>query len=282
MQVVKKVAAVLVMILSALLLIVMLAGIAGAWWGQGQLRGLVTEVAATLDATLERSQNAVNQIDKLVVAAQGRVDVASTNVTKAGTKIEETNLALVALEKLLDQDLSPTVEQITQRASDTRDTLTLAESTIRLMSLVPGSSDNKLLNLANEVIQKIRALDQAIQDARASIQGAKSQATADVVGKLTTPLGKVSEALGGVSADLAATSQRIDERQSQLAALADRVRLVITLLAVGFTLGLLWMALAQLALFVHAYGIFTGRDPLARWHKGKAQAVNPEALAARA
>lgn len=278
MHVLKKAAAVLVMILSALLVLVMLAGIVGAWWGQGQLRGIVSDVATTLDRTLERSQSAVDQINKLVVASQGRVDEVSANVTNAGAKIEETNLALVAMEKLFEQDLTPTVERITERAADTRDTLALAERTIRLMQLLPGSSDNQLLILADQVLQKIRDLDQAVQDTRASIQDAKSQVTTEAVGRLTAPLGAVSAALGGVSSDLAATSQRIDERQAQLVAFRDRLLLAVTLAAVVLTLALLWMALAQLGLFVHAYGIFTGRDPLAKWHKGAASAGTPAPL----
>ncbi len=51
-------------------------------------------------------------INGVVSNTQARVDEASANIVNAGTKVEETNLALVAAERLLDQDLSPTVERV--------------------------------------------------------------------------------------------------------------------------------------------------------------------------
>lgn len=278
MKVVKKVASVLVMIFSALLVLVMLAGIVGSWWGAGQLKVIVSDVTTTLDRTLERSQAAVGQINTIVVASQGRVDEASAKITMAGSKVEETNLALVAAEKLLDQDLTPAIDRMNERVSDTRDTLAIAEQTIALMQMLPGSRDNKLLNLADEVIQKVRNLGQTLRDARISVSDAKSRVTGEAVSKLTAPLDKVSAALGEVNADLVGLDQRIDQRQEQLQVLSGQVLTAITLAAVALTLAFLWMALAQLGLFVHAYGIFTGRDPLARWHKGRAKEEPLEAL----
>lgn len=269
MKVLKKATAVVVMLLSALLMVVMLAGIYGAWWGQGQAHGAVTEAAAAIDGALKSSQTAVDRANTVVVTAQGRVDQASATITAAGTRVEDTNLALAAAERLLDQDLTPMVEQITQGASDVRDTLTLAESSIRLMRIVPGGRDNRLLNLADEAILKIRNVDQAVQDVRTSISDAKSRVTAEAVGRLTTPLGNVSGRIGQVSADLLNLNQRIDGRRADVIILRDQMLLGITVAAIVLTLAFLWLAFSQVGLFVHAYGVFTGRDPLARWHKAQ-------------
>lgn len=272
MNVVKKVVAVLVMVLSAVLLLVMLAGVAGTWWGQGQLKGGVTQLSNAADTALARAGTTVSQVDTAVQNTQGRVDGLVTNVTAAGTKVEETKLALVAAEKLLDTDLTPTVQGVQDRVSELRATVSLIEQSLSLMRWLPGGRDNQLLATADTAITKLKELDQAVQDFRASVQGAKSQATAAAVNALTSPLNRVSERLATVSSNLAALNQRIAAEQAQLAALTAQMLNLITIGAIVLTLAFVWMALAQLALFVHAYGIFTGRDPLARWHKRKANA----------
>jgi signal transduction histidine kinase len=274
MEIVKKVVAVIVMILSVVLLLAMLAGVAGAWWGQGQLKGIVVDVSTAADAVLERSQAAVGQLNTVVGNTQGRVNEVVANIEKAGTNVEQTTLVLVAAERLLDTDLTPAVERVTQTVSDIRDTVTIIESTIRLWQRLPGARDNELLATADTAVQKIRGLQQAVADTRTQIQTAKSQITAEAVGRLTTPLDRVSGALSTVGADLAQLDQRIDAEQAQLATLTSQVLTAITIGAVVLTFAFLWMALAQLGLFVHAYGIFTGRDPLARWHNRKGQGAS--------
>ncbi len=272
MNVVKKVVAVLVMVLSVLLLLVMLAGIGGVWWGQGQLKGAVTSLSTAANTALTSASGAVTQVDTVVQTSQGRVDEAVTNITAAGTKVEESKVALAAAEKLLDTDLTSGLQRVTERVSDLRATISVIDQTVSLMQRLPGGRDNQLLTTADAVIAKLKELDQAVQDFRTSVQDAKAQATAAVVEKVTTPLNRVSARLGEVSTDLATLNQRIAEEQSALATLTGQVLTGITLGAIVLTLAFLWMALAQLALFVHAWGIFTGRDPLARWHKRKSGA----------
>lgn len=268
MKAMKKTVAVIVMVLSALLLVAMLAGIVGAWWGQGQLRGVVSEVSATLDRGLERTQGAMGQVSALLANTQGRVDGVVAQVNNAGTTIEETNLVLAVAERLLDQDLTPAVERITDRVTDVRDTIGVIENSIRLMRRLPGGRDNELLTQADKLISEIKGLAQLVQDVRTTVQTTKSQATAEAVRRLTTPLDRVSQALAGANADVAGLNARIDSERAQLAAFTRRVLLGITLGAIVITVALLWMALAQLGLFLHAYGAFTGRDPLPGWHKG--------------
>ncbi len=124
--------------------------------------------------------------------------------------------------------------------------ISVIDRTVSLMKFLPGSQDNKLLTLADTLLEKIKALGQAVQDIRTSIQDTKSQVTAEAVGRLTTPLGRASEALGTVSMDLTAMGQAVDARQAQLAALTQNVITGITLAALVLTLAFLWMAMAQL------------------------------------
>jgi hypothetical protein len=269
MKTFSKVVSVLVMIISALLVIVMLAGIYGVWWGNSQLRGIVTDVVTLADGTLERAQTVVGEVNDRVVRSQGRLDGVATLITKAGATVEQTNLAVVAAEELLDRDLTPAMEQLAERVTGLRDTIAMLDRTVSLWQLSPRSGDSKVLSTVDAVIGKFTTLDQTLTETRASIKAAKTQATETVVSTLTDPINRVTDRLGAVSGNLTELAQAIDAQQAELLVLRDRLHRLITLLAIVFTLAFLWMALAQLGLFVHAYGVFTGRDPLARWHGAK-------------
>jgi hypothetical protein len=280
MKVFAKIVSVIVMILSALLFIVMLAGIYGAWWGRGQAITLVTSVAATGDQALARGQELVVQANDFVLAGQSEVQRVSTGIAAAGAKAEETNLVLATAEAAFDKDLRPGLQRLNERGQELRATVQLVDQTLSLMQRLPGGSDSKLLAAVDELLTTLGAIDQAIREALSSVQQAKSAGIDRIVTTLSGPLIRADTALTAVSDRLTLSNQRFEQGRADLAALRDRVNTIITWAAVIGTFALLWMALAQIGLFLHAYGLFTGRDPLARWHgRGRSQPA-PVALPA--
>jgi hypothetical protein len=275
MKVVAKIVSVLVMVLSAVLFIAMLAGIFGAWWGRGQAISLVTSVAATGDQALARGQELVVQANDFVVTGQNEVQRVSTGIAAAGAKAEETNLVLVAAETAFDKDLRPGLQRLNERGQELRATVQLVDQTLSLMQRLPGGRDSKLIAAVDELLTTLGAIDQAINEALAAVQQAKSAGIDRLVTTLTAPLGRVDTALTAVSDRLTLSSQRFEQGRADLIALRDRVNNILTWAAVIGTFALLWMALAQLSLFLHAYGVFTGRDPLARWRRGAQNEPTP-------
>lgn len=269
MKTVAKIVSVIVMLLSAVLFIAMLAGIYGAWWGRGQAIGLVTTVAATGDQALARGQGLVGQANGLIATGQTEVDKITTGINRAGATAAETNLILAAAEAAFDKDLTPRIQTLTERGQELRATVALVDQTMSLMRRLPGGRDSALIGAVDELIATLRSIDQTIQDARGSVQQAKSTAVDKLVSTLTGPLDRVTNALTAVTTRLNQADQRLAASRTRLAELRDQINSIITWAAVIGTFALLWMALAQLGLFLHAYGVFTGRDPLARWHRRK-------------
>jgi hypothetical protein len=267
MKTVAKIVSVLVMVLSAILFIAMLAGIFGAWWARGQAVTLVTNVAAAGDQALARGQELVVQANGYVVTGQSEVQRVTTGIAAAGAKAEETNLVLAAAEAAFDKDLTPGLQRLNERGQELRATVQLVDQTLSLMQRLPGGRDSKLLVAVDELITTLGEIDRAIKDAASSIQQAKSAGIDRLVTTLTAPLDRVNTALTAVSDRLTLSNQRFEQGRADLVALRDQVNSVITWAAVIGTFALLWMALAQAGLFLHAYGVFTGRDPLARWHR---------------
>jgi X-X-X-Leu-X-X-Gly heptad repeat protein len=272
MQTGRKIVSVIVMVLSALLLVVMLAGIVGVWAVRGPAIELVTEVSTFADNAATRALNTVNTIDNRVARTQGAIDTTVSVVQAGGEAIKQTSLALVALEKLLDTDLSPTVTRITDGVSDVRDTISLLDRAISTLQFMNRRRDTPALDAADRILTQVKTVDQQVQDVSQSVKDTKTNAVDTAVTKVTSPLVRASDGLSTVSSGLSELQAGITERQAQLRVLTQQVITGITVAAVILTLALLWMLLAQVALFVHAYGMFTGRDPLARWHVAAAKA----------
>jgi hypothetical protein len=267
MKVFVKIVSVIVMALSALLFIAMLAGIFGAWWARGEAVTLVTNVAAAGDEALARGQELVVQANGFVVTGQSEVQRLSTGIATAGAKAEETNIVLAAAEAAFDKDLGPGLQRLNERGQELRATVQLVDQTLSLMQRLPGGKDSKLLSAVDELIMTLDEIDRAIKDALSSIQQAKSAGIDRLVTTLSAPLERANTALTAVSDRLTLSNERFEQGRADLVALRDRVNNLITWSAVIGTFALLWMALAQLGLFLHAYGVFTGRDPLARWRR---------------
>jgi hypothetical protein len=266
MQIVKKIAAVIVMVLSVLLLIVMLGGVAGVWWVRGEAVQAVTSLADLGDRTLERAQGVVDQVDDQVQRGITVIDLLLTQIERVGASAEENRVLLLATDALFDTDLTPKVQRLAETGQDVRDTAAVVDQVLTERFAASGR-DGRLLDIADAIIEKVDALGQGLTDVQQRLQDAKSTTADKIVGLLTEPLDKATTKLETLSTEIKQVSQRIDERQANLLLLRDRINGAITLIVVVLTLILLWMALAQLGLFVHAYGAFTGRDPLARWHK---------------
>jgi predicted nucleic acid-binding Zn-ribbon protein len=268
--VLKKIVAVIVMVISALLLVFFLGGIVGSWIVRNDAIRVVGDFVTLADHSLQRAQTGLGQVRTEVGDLQTKLDSAVTGLEAAGAKLEQTNVALVAAETLLDKDLTPGVQRLQDQVSDVRDRVAVIDDTLNVMKVLPFTRQNPLVNDAVALIERLKTFDQNFQETRQAIQGAKSQATQEAVAAVTAPLKRASAAAASVNERLGELDSRLGAAQVELTRLQQDFNSLATLLAVIGTLACFWLAFAQLGLFVHALGVFTGRDPLARWHRAQA------------
>jgi chromosome segregation ATPase len=271
MRIVKQIAAVVVMVLSGLLLLGLLAGIVGVRILRSDLIQSGNDLAQLTENSLQRAENGVIMLRAQVDQSQAAVNTALGSVEAVGNKVEQTSLVLVVAEQLLDKDLTPGVQRMHERASELRDTIAFIDSTLNVVLRLPFNRDNRRLQLADAVIERLKVVDQRVQEISQAVSNTKSRVTDTAENALTVSLQRADTALGNLNDGLDSLQGRLNEERAQVPALHAQFNQIVAWTAIGLTVGFLWMALAQLALFVHAYGLLTGRDPLARWHTGHAQ-----------
>jgi hypothetical protein len=269
MQVLKKIVAAIVMVISALLLLAFLAGIVGTWIVRNDAIRVVGNVVTLADHSLQRAQTGLGQMRTEVGDVQTKLDSTVTGLESAGDRVDQTNLALVAAEALLNKDLTPGLQRLQDQVSDVRDRVAVIDDTIRVLQVLPMTRQNPLVDAADALVERLKTFDQNVQETRQAVQAAKTEVTQEAVATVTAPLKRASTAAGGVNDRLGELDSRLAATQVEVHTLQQRFNSLVTLLAAIGTLACLWLALAQLGLFVHALGVFTGRDPLARWHRAR-------------
>lgn len=271
MNVIKKIASVVALILSVLFLLVFLAGTVGAWVVRSDAIQIGNEVVAAVDNILVEGQSLADRVSSRVDVAQGRISTGVGLIQAAGSKAEQTPIVLNLVQQLLDKDLTPAVEGIKDSVGTLRDAVGVASQTVSLMKRLPGSRDSEILTGADEAIQKLQAVDQRLQDANQAARDAKSNTIGNITDTLIAPLNSVGTALTDVQTAVQEVNARLVQAQARVQEIHNTYNMAVTGIALGMTILFLWLALSQVALFIWAYRGLTGRDLLAR--KAKEPAV---------
>jgi hypothetical protein len=277
MNVVKKVASVVALILSVLFLLVFLAGTVGVWIVRSDAIQIGNEVAAAVDNILVEGQALADRVSSRVDVTQGRISTGVGLIEAAGTKAEQTPIVLNLVQQLLDKDLTPAVEGIKDSVGTLRDAVGVASQTVSLMQRLPGSRDSEVLAGADEAIQKLQAVDQRLQDANQAARDAKSNTIGNITDTLVAPLNSVGAALTDVQTAVQEVNNRLVQAQARVQEIHNTYNMAVTGIALGMTIVFLWLALSQVALFIWAYRGLTGRDLLARKPKKEEPALAPVA-----
>lgn len=272
MRTFKRVLAVIVIIISAVFLLVNIAGLVGVWWGQRTAVGVVADVVQITDTIFQRTQVRVDQLNTRVVEAQQGVQKLDSVIRTTGEKVTDTNLALATINALTEQDVTPAVERLQTASDNFNETLDDLDRTLRMLdrlSVGPSRMGDTVDKLRG-VLASIRDLQQDLRDMRQALQEKKADTVAQIVQRLTAPVQRVDNRLTTVQGRLNTVSADITQGRARLVAIQSEINTALLLLALGLTFVILWGILALIALILYAVAFLTGRDPIAGWYTVKA------------
>lgn len=264
----KRVLAVIGMILSILLLLGFLGGVIGVWVVRGQVLQTATVVATTGTEALGRAVDTATKLTGQLDQTQARITDGVSRIEAAGAKAEQ---SLVIMEALLG-DLQPAVDQITQLATNLQSTVAVVDQVVTLLQQLPFMpKDAKLLGTVDSLVEGVKQLGQRVQEAKAALASARAQLIGNTVQTLTTPLNNANGELKGLQDMLKQVTAMLAQFQARIPALLDQFQSTVTWIAVGATVILLWMVLSQAIVFLYCYRLFTGHDLLAGGTSSKSE-----------
>lgn len=240
------------MFLSALILLISVAGVAGVWITERALSNSVVQMVSVVDHVTGSLRQATKGVDQKLERMQGATSFISTASAKLSQKVIDEGVFLLLLPDEKQQNLAALSTSVKEAVSPLRDMLSAGLVIYRsidqlpFVSLPAPSQDqvDVLEQSAGEVQSAADSLETEIAAFRsgASHQIDKVQTRADL---LTARLGQSRDRLAGLDARLAIAQESL----AQLQQTSLRLLVLVSLL---FTILLAWVIYSQVEL-LHMY-----------------------------
>lgn len=255
MNVFKRILGVVLMLVSLLLGLLSIGGIAGTWSLSNSLtRGLVT-VLSGADQILGTTETALNRLDERLGSARDEVASFEEAVVSGAEEFAEKPVLLTAISERVDLGIGPAVSDVRDTVQSIRETLIAVQNAVEAINALPFVSVGQNLPGGEKLTalsEGITALNEGIQEVRNSIREARAGAAAEVALRVGKATARVDAGLEAIEMASAGMGGQVSEARSEVSALQARVTFWLDVGAVALTVLFLWF------LFVHAVTFVLG------------------------
>jgi hypothetical protein len=262
MGIVRRILAVVVLLVSAVVLLASLAGAAAAWPVRTRLNAEATRLANRLETLLGAVSRGADQADAVLVQAETRLGEFREAQAKADADPKES----VALRLVATRLKSEYASQL----GDVRENLDLAAQAAVVADSLLSNADAWPLDVGERVdAGRLREVGGRLGDAANLADELSAQLENTPEGKPVPPgvserASRIAEALRAVRAAVQEFAARVAQVAAREAALKPRVFFWIDAGAGVAAAVLLWVALSQISLMAHAWGwLWKKRRPAA-------------------
>jgi chromosome segregation ATPase len=268
MRILKRIAAIVVMVISVLVLVLGLAGIAGTWTVRSRLDDGLGRIMTTAGAEAAGAQQELDRLDAALTQASTQIAAVEQEAQTLGTDLDQNKPLLTALTDKLGVDLAPLAARAREMMDTIRETVAAVNSIVETINALPFvSKPIPELEKLNTLADEIDTFEAEVQNLRLTIEQRRSEIIAGGVSIVTTPAARIRGGLDRAQATVSGYSQRLGTLRENLSALGSVIGKWLTWLAVILTLILLWLAVSQAALFVLGWRALRGQDILPRRQK---------------
>jgi len=274
MNLVKRILAVMVMVLSVLLIILLVGGIVGNWIANKTLTDGIVQVLTGVDTVLGRTEQALTRLDTAVGNTRDRVAAFDENVATAGENFVENPVILTALAERLDLGIGPAVAEVREAVQSIRETAMAVQNTIQALNSMPfisiGGSvadESKLQALSDSVTD----LTEGIREIRDGIREAKAEAATEVVSTLGAGTSRLNARLTDIETTVSGYGDQVSTLRTNVSEFKSALTFWLDVASVVITLLLLWLIFAHVVTFVFGLSLFKGENLFARWLGNPAQ-----------
>jgi len=268
MRTLRRVFAVIVMVVSILVLLLSLTGIVGTWIVRGKLSTALVGIVTNAETMATSAKQGLDQLDATLTQAGDQVAALEQGVQTLGTNVEENKPVLTALSDALKSTLGPLLDKARELMTSLSEAVAAVNNAIETINAIPFlSADIPEITALDTLSQELESFSSEVQNLVATIDEKSSEIVNGVTSILTTPLSKISGALDQMQATISGFSQQVGDVQQGLSNLESAIPKWLTWGAVILTVILLWLALSQAALFVLGWRGFSGLDILPRGQK---------------
>ena len=263
----KRIAAVILMIVSIVLTLLLVVGIVGVWVVRGEATHAVTALSQGVDQGLTITLDRLSRLDAQLVQAGTRTQELQQNAARVGDNAAENQLVLTLIQQTVGDELVPVIERVQESVSAVADLVRSANQSVQALNALPFVS---IEVPGSEQLGKLSArsdeLKTATQDLRTQVKQTSAALTQKTIATVTRSVQQIEGALGETRTVVAELTARLTTVQGLVPLAANRMLSWLNLAVWVLTVVMLLLGLGQVSLFLHGYSLYTGRDTLARWH----------------
>jgi Skp family chaperone for outer membrane proteins len=259
----RRIAAIVVIIVSVVMLLLSLSGIAEAWILRGQLSSSLQGILTAAESRAAMMQKGLDRLDTVFAQVSEQISAVEHEVQTFGTDLERNKPLLTAISDRLGLDFAPLVDSARELMTTVRETVAAVNSTVEAINAIPFVSVSvPEVDTLRQLSQGVEDFRTEVQDLRTAIEERRSEIIQGTVSIVTTPTTQLGATVDEMQASVAGYSQELGAVREELSTLRSTITRGLTWAAVILTLALFWIALSQIVLIVLAWRAFSGQAPL--------------------
>lgn len=260
--------------LSAILLVLSLAGIIAAWAYNEPLTQEATGRLEAIDQEMAGTQTSLQNAEAEMQRALRMVDAVQAALAALTDKTTDATEILGSVKGTLDEQLLPGLQSTREKILSARSALVSLQAALDSVNALPFLNIEVPDDLLQNLIDAVDSIDSQI----ASAEDLGERAS-DFVGDTSYLLGgDLTETRDNLEVMLA-TVQDYDEKitgwRTQLAGLTAALPGWIDTASITLTVFLLWFGFSQFGLLLHGLAAWRGGDPLAAIRRGDSEVAAP-------
>jgi hypothetical protein len=252
MSFVRRLLAVVVILVSAAFLIAALAGSISVWVVKQPLIERTTKIGDRVDRALALAERGLGEVDAGLQKATESVNAIKDNHAKLGGDKEQNRFLMRLIAMRIDEGLAPQVQDTRQRLLAVTEAAVAINSVLGDLNELPSGSisgpDADRLKQISDLLQRLAA---SAQELNGMLTNPKPEGvSADAVGARVI---NIDQVLQTIRARVAEYLLQVTDFKQQVDTLRSRILRGVNLGTPIASLVFLWIAVSQVSLLVHAW-----------------------------
>jgi uncharacterized protein YoxC len=257
MQAFKKFMAIVAMILSALTIIALIAGIIGSWFVNAQLRVTGTNLLLTGETSLVTVRQGLDRADSLLSLSISGLTEIETRAGQIGAVVTENNIIVDGVLQRLNVDIEPALTRATDNFQLVEANLMAIDEAIAAIDAIPfmrfNVGDVPGINLIGETLDMMQKLRDDVRGFIAGVQQQRNDIVNGTKALVVDPARDLNARLQNVATHVTDTNMQLATLQTQMASLRERLPAILNWITIILNIFFAWSILAFASLFTHAW-----------------------------